>query len=203
MAPPKARRYTVSLEHRSEGEEGEEKEGEEEEGEEEEGEEASSRNSTVHTLPTELLEFVLLMLDMEDILRSIRVCWRWKKVIMTSSELQVSLFIQPLKSSKEAPDSQPNPLLYKVFPALLEWGDGSEKTVNEIIDELPWSKDEQWSEAIARPTASWRKMYTEKPSKHHVFELENQCGRRDIKQLRQEYGYVVLCNCSETLLAGR
>jgi hypothetical protein len=136
---------------------------------------ASSRNTNIRNLPTEMLELVLLKLGMEDILRSMSVCRDWNICIAKSTQLQVSLFLKPLKS-KEAPDNQPNPLLLKIFPALF-WSTGeTAKTVNQIIDALPWSKNKQWSETIARPTASWRKMYTEQPPKDHVFEFEEKYG---------------------------
>ncbi|KAF2843911.1 hypothetical protein T440DRAFT_473814, partial [Plenodomus tracheiphilus IPT5] len=111
---------------------------------------ASSRNTTVHDIPLEMLELVLLKLDMEDILRSMGVCKRWIKCITDSPQLQVSLFMKPLERSKKAPDSQPNPLLLKLFPALFESTGETVKTVNQIINELPWCKEKQWSEAIAQ-----------------------------------------------------
>jgi hypothetical protein len=124
-----------------------------------------------------MLELVLLELGMKDILRSRSVCSEWKNCIRNSPQLQVSLFMEPLES-KEASDSQPNPLLLKIFPALF-WSTGeTTKTVNQIIDALPRSKNKEWSEDIAQPEASWRKMYTEQPPKHHVFwDFGNGYGR--------------------------
>jgi hypothetical protein len=134
-------------------------------------------SSHITTLPNELLELILLKLSMEDLLRSMRVCRIWHNYIRDSSQLQISLFMEPLEKSKEAPDSQPNPLLLKIFPALFESTKGSGMTVEQIINKLPWSKNEQWSKAIAHPTASWRKMYTEQPPKHHILELGDGCAR--------------------------
>jgi hypothetical protein len=164
---------------------------------------ASSRKTTIHNFPTEMLEHVLLQLSMKDILQSMRVCKQWCRCITESLQLQVALFMKPLKS-EEAQDSQPNPLLLEIFPAFFmstgetdestsenEWENEGEyesgnehsetvkmahTTVNQAIDKLSWSKNEAWSIAIARPTASWRRMYTEQPPKRHVFKCEKKFG---------------------------
>jgi hypothetical protein len=99
-----------------------------------------------------------------------------KCLVKHSSQLQISLFMQPLTKGKKAADIQPNPLLLKTFPALLESTIGCGLTVEQIINKLPWSKSKQWSKAIACPTGSWRRMYAEQPPKHHIFELGNGHG---------------------------
>jgi hypothetical protein len=130
---------------------------------------SSSCTVTISALPLEILELALLCLSIRDIFQCAHVCKAWKEIIAGSSPLQKSLFFVPSGSNTEAQGSQPNPILLEMFPALLKSTGGAGKTVNQFIAETPWAKDDQWAEAIARPEASWRRMYTEQPPIPHIF----------------------------------
>lgn len=95
----------------------------------------------------------------------------WNSCIADSPQLQVATFMVPLDRTEKATDSRPNPLLLKILPAFFGSTHRTGQTVDEIIDQLPWSEDKQWSEAIARPTASWRKKFKECPPKRHNFKF--------------------------------
>lgn len=143
----------------------------------------------MNDLPAEILELILGALPMNCLLRCLRVCKLWRDRIKKSTNLREQLFWTPIRPKEGTQLVQPNPLLHKIFPAFLARTDG--KSINKLIDELPWASDEQWSKAVAFPTATWREMYTEQPPRRQKFTFKSLASSEIERSMGHIYSIVV------------
>lgn len=101
----------------------------------------------------EILEYILLHTDQRTILRSQRVCRRWRTLINTSNNLQEALFFKPVR--------------YQV-PF------GSEDRIrNSLVEDHLWPRFLQSDDdAYTRPEASWRWMLFQQPPTSTICVIE-------------------------------
>lgn len=120
--------------------------------------------SPIQTLPTELLEKILLYIPMVDLLRSQSICKDWKSLVQDSINIQRALFFAPKPQPEyEKTDREENPLLYSRFPAWII--DGENELGDKIATFIPLSLYHEGPDPmhIANPTASWRRMLLTQP----------------------------------------
>ncbi|EEP78940.1 predicted protein [Uncinocarpus reesii 1704] len=109
----------------------------------------------------ELLESVLLQVEIRTLLVSAqRVCRQWHALINDSPNLQMTLFLRPVRSADNTHYAV-NPLLEEKFPFFFD-GDnnGFEGHSDDLFDSLALVKNR---DAFFRKGSSWRRMLVTQP----------------------------------------
>ncbi|KAJ5585004.1 uncharacterized protein N7459_004804 [Penicillium hispanicum] len=113
----------------------------------------------LETLPPELLETTLLLLDEQTLLLAQRVCRGWWNCIRQSVAIQQALFFQPTRSSHTS--RRRNPLLETHFPYWFPADDRSSvRTAHGAKDMQQFLERKS---TYLRPDASWRRMLVQQP----------------------------------------
>lgn len=120
------------------------------------------------SLPTEILEEILLLTDEFTLLVSAQlVCRRWRSLIQDSSKLQVRLFFQPTKYKQERPRDNSH------FTSLL-WVNCFKKRAQSTKQPVYCGLEDfefmdPWREIIyLRREASWRRMLLQSTQDLHI-----------------------------------
>jgi hypothetical protein len=112
----------------------------------------------VQSLPTELLEAILTLLDFQTLLLAQRVCRQWANCIQESPRIQQMLFFQPASASTSR---QQNTFLASKFPYWFPADTPKScKTSFGAGDMQDFLNN---SDVYKRPEASWRRMLVQQP----------------------------------------
>ncbi|KAJ5175426.1 uncharacterized protein N7482_001303 [Penicillium canariense] len=135
----------------------------------------------LHTLPTELLEAILIHVqDMQTLLLAQQVCCQWASCIQQSPELQKALFFQPTSPNKPA---QQNPLLASKFPFWFPADDPKSCAIAFGAGDMQDFLDS--NDAFRRPTASWRRMLVQQPPIMSLGGVERGIAPSDMVSMRR------------------
>ncbi|VUC36224.1 unnamed protein product [Clonostachys rosea] len=110
----------------------------------------------------ELLEYILLQMDMRNLLAAQRVCRAWHDIVATVPSLKQKLFFQPAPHSNAR---EKNPLLAELFPQWFahgEWANRRETFAAKDLNTLAFVRKELNS-AFQYEKASWKKMLLTQP----------------------------------------
>lgn len=123
-------------------------------------------------LVTEILEMILLQTDMQTLLISAqRVCQKWHALIQDSYDLQVALFLKPMKSTSPRVmlmKAVANPLIDKAIQPWLQ--ERYRRFLEAVRTDETQRVPEIYSilekdEIFMRDEASWHRMFSHQPPK--------------------------------------
>ncbi|CEJ55305.1 hypothetical protein PMG11_01569 [Penicillium brasilianum] len=112
----------------------------------------------LQSFPTELLEAILSLVDIQTLLLAQRVSCQWANCIQESPQLQQTLFFQPAPTTTPR---QQNPLLKSKFPYWFPADDHKSCSISFGAGDMQDFLES--SETHLRPEASWRRMLVQQP----------------------------------------